>query len=155
MTQVAVHHDPVWREHADFIIRVEIDPEGTDVTTEQLWARRTGPNTFELCCIPFFVYDLALGDVVAVDSEFFITRVVQTSKRYAFRVHFGHDDSEIRTSVAERLEGFGALLEWSSRSLLAVDVIDRERAQVVADYLQSEMDQGHLIYETGRTEHVD
>jgi len=41
---------------------------------------------FEVCCIPFFVYDLALGDVVAAsprDSrKSVVDRVVAPSGRY-------------------------------------------------------------------------
>jgi hypothetical protein len=45
-------------------------PGGTKVTTEQLWARQVGDRHFELCCIPYFVYDLALGDVVEIDADY-------------------------------------------------------------------------------------
>lgn len=58
----AVHRDPVWRDGADFIIAARIDPGDTGVDTEQLWARRIDDGRHELCCIPFFAYDLALGE---------------------------------------------------------------------------------------------
>ena len=49
------------------------------VTTEQLWARRVDDEHHEICCIPFFVYDLALGDTVEVDADHLVTRVVEPS----------------------------------------------------------------------------
>jgi hypothetical protein len=49
------------------------------------------------------------------------------------------------------LESLGALLEWSSPSLLAVDARDRAHAQVVADFLQEREGLGHLMFETGKT----
>ena len=50
----------------------------------------------------------------------------------------------------ERLSDLGALAEWSSRSLVAVDARDEEHAQQVADFLQEREDLGHLVYETGK-----
>ena len=43
------------------IIAASIDPGSTGITTEQLWARRLDEERFEVCCIPFFAYDVALG----------------------------------------------------------------------------------------------
>ena len=31
---------------------------------EQLWGKEVGPQRCIVCCIPFFVYDVALGDEV-------------------------------------------------------------------------------------------
>lgn len=84
----AVHRDPVWRERSNFIIATEVDPADTNVTTEQLWARKVDDCHFELCCIPFFAYDLALGDVVEVDADYMVRRVSTASGRYVFRVYF-------------------------------------------------------------------
>lgn len=51
--------------------------------------------------------------------------------------------------VAE-LTGLGALAEWSSPSLVAVDARDGEHAQEVADVLQAREDRDELVYETGK-----
>ncbi|MCF6376451.1 DUF4265 domain-containing protein [Nocardioides KLBMP 9356] len=143
-----VHRHPAWRDRSNFIIAANIDPGSTGVTTEQLWARQDG-DRYEICCIPFFVYDLALGDVVEVDGDHVMTQVVEKSGRYVFRVHFGQTDQP-RDEVVERLQAMGAIPEWSSRSLVAVDARDESHAQEVADFLQEQEDGGHLIYETGR-----
>ena len=50
-----------------------------------------------------------------------------------------------------RVEGRGALIEWSSRDLLAVDAVDKEHAQQVADFLAEREKAGQLVYETGRS----
>lgn len=145
----AVHRDPVWRDRADVIIATRIDPGDTGVDTEQLWARRVDDGRHELCCIPFFAYDLALGDVGEVDGDHLVTRVVEASGRYVFRVHFGRPDQPTDEVVAE-LTGLGALVEWSSPSLVAVDARDGEHAQEVADVLQAREDRDGLVYETGK-----
>jgi hypothetical protein len=145
----AVHRSPVWRERSNFIITTMIDSADTDIASEQLWARKIDDWHFELCCIPFFAYDLALGDVVETDGDFLVRRVSTPSGRYVFRVHF---DGAVhpREEVTEQLESLGALLEWSSANLLAVDARNQTHAQVIADFLHEREGLGQLIYETGK-----
>jgi len=145
----AVHTDPVWRDRADFIIAASIDPGSTGITTEQLWARSLDDARFELCCIPFFAYDLALGDTVEVDADHLVSRVVEPSGRYVFRVHFGSPEQP-RDEVMDQLAGMDVLTEWSSDSLVALDARDHDHAQQVADVLQEREDRGHLVFETGK-----
>lgn len=144
----AQHTDPVWRERSDFVIAAEVS--GGDIATEQLFARQVGPDRFELCCIPFFLYDFALGDVVETDATYMVRRVIEPSGRFVFRVWFG-DTVHPRDEIAEQLAGLGALLEWSSVNLLAVDAEDREHAQKIADYLSEMEAAGKLMFETGRS----
>ncbi len=80
------HSEPVWRDRSNFIIGAPLAEEGR---TEQLWARQVGDRRFEICCIPFFVDDAALGDVVETDATFDLMRAVEPSGRYVFRVWFG------------------------------------------------------------------
>ena len=141
----ALHSDPVWRDRSNFIVGARLREAGR---TEQLWARQIGKHRFEVCCIPFFVYDLALGDVVETDEEYEIVRVAEPSGRFVFRVWFG-DSTYPQSEVVATLERLGALLEWSSVNLLAVDAADSGMAKAIADYLQEHDAQGHFVYETG------
>lgn len=147
----ARHSNPVWRDRADFIIGARIDPGDTNVDVEQLWARRLRPPRFEICCVPFFVYDLALGDIVDTTDNFDVTRVVEPSGRFVFRVYFGATPWP-REELARELIDRGALIEWSSLNLLAVDARDSAHASQIADLLQAQEGEGRLQYETGRTE---
>lgn len=148
----AIHSEPVWRDRSDFIIGAGI-AGGSDTMTEQLWARRVDEHRFEICCIPFFIYDVALGDIVATsptgDRRYMVTKVVEPSGRYVFRVWFG-ESFHPRDEIVDDLKALGSLIEWSSSNLLAVDAIDQEHAQLVADLLADREKAGHLIYETGR-----
>ncbi len=146
----ATHDRPVWRERSNFILATAIESGNTDVVTEQLWGRKIDDRHFELCCIPFFAYDLALGDVVETDENYLVRQVSKPSGRYVFRVWFGQSFHP-RDEVASALELHGALLEWSSPNLLAVDARDAAHAQQIADYLQEQEDAGRLMYETGKT----
>lgn len=156
-SQFLVHLDPVWRDRANFIINAPLEEEGY---YEQLWTRQVDPSHFELCCIPFFAYDLALGDVVETASrsgrEYVVTNVARPSGRYVFRVWFGGVTDPPREEVAGRLVAVGALLEWQSEktcNLLAVDAEHLPHAQQVASLLAEYQQSRHLAYETGRTSH--
>lgn len=144
-----VHRNPVWRERSNFILAARIEPDATGVSTEQLWGRQIDERHFELCCIPFFAYNLSLGDIVETDGEYLVSEVCHASGRYVLRVWFG-DSFHPREDVAAALEGLGALLEWSSLNLLAVDACDQEHAQQIADYLQECEELGWLLFEKGR-----
>src|SRR5688572_21233656 len=87
--KVAVHPNPIWRERGDSIVVVDLE----DGHTEDLWAKGLSENTFEICCIPFFAYDIAPGDVVEAthsnDGCHLFRRVVQDAGRHVFRIWFG------------------------------------------------------------------
>ena len=147
----ATHEHPVWRERADFVINARLPEVGR---FEQLWTKRVGENQFEVCCIPYFLYDVALGDTVETaprgGRQYVLSRVLNRSGRYVFRSYFERPQYRYRDTVVEALQALGAQHEWSSPSLLAVDV-DGADARKVADYFQEQEDAGRLVYETGRT----
>lgn len=147
----STHSEPAWRDKADFVINAKLPEEGR---FEQLWSRQVSENTFEVCCIPFFLYDVALGDVVqtreALGRRYVLDRVVQPSGHFVFRAYFGRS-AHPREEIVERLAELGAVVEWSSATLLAVDALDIDHAQQIADLLQARADLGQLIFETGRT----
>jgi len=151
-----VHESPAWRERANFIIVARIDPEPIDAQWrwEQLWAQQVTENRFIICCIPFFVYNLALGDEVETglqgENRYVVQRIVKPSGHYTFRVWFY--DSSVRGEVSHELTRMGCLVEWRSSysNLLAIDAASDSQAQEVADLLWHREQLGHLTYETGR-----
>jgi hypothetical protein len=147
-----LHHWPVWYDRANFIVNAPLPEEGY---FEQLWCRQVGEDRFELCCIPFFLYDMALGDVVQTHRsggrEYVVCGVVSRSGRWVFRVHFEPEMLQFRDGVVEALAGLGTLLEWSSTTMFAVDAEDAVHAQRVADYLFEQENAGRVIYETGKS----
>lgn len=149
--QFATHSEPIWRERADFIINAPLSEVGR---FEQLWVKRVGEDQFEVCCIPYFLYDVALGDTVETapqgGRQYVLGRVLNRSGRYVFRAYFERPQYRYRDATVEGVQALGAQIEWSSPSLLAVDV-DGPSAQKVADYLQEQEDAGRLMYETGKT----
>ncbi len=152
------HENPAWRERANFIIAARINAEEVHARWkwEQLWAGQISENHFEICCIPFYVHDLALGDVVETGLEgeerYVIQRVIKQSGHYTFRVWFINPDA--REAVSEEIARLGGLMEWrwSASNFLAIDASTDALAQAIADLLSEREQSGHLEYETGRRE---
>lgn len=143
---IKVHPNPIWRSRANFIVAVKLEHPGY---REQLWARSASATRFEICCIPLFAYDIALGDFVETDADYNILRVARPSGRYVFRAWFGQSDHP-QDDIVEALTRLGAQTERYSKELLAIDTADARHAQAVADFLSGHENQGRLIYETGR-----
>jgi Domain of unknown function (DUF4265) len=147
----STHPEPAWGDRANFVINAKLPEEGR---FEQLRARQISDDTFELCCIPFFLYDVALGDVVQTEPadgrKYVLARVVKPSGHYVFRAYFGRS-AHPREEILERLHELGAVTEWSSATLLAIDALDVDHAQQVADFLQARADLGQLMFETGKS----
>lgn len=147
---VAVHSSPIWRERADCVFAAYQEMKDGKNEWEQLWGREVAPQRFIVCCIPFFVYDVALGDEVEVDSDFVLKRVVRRSAQVTFRVWFGGQEAATRQAVVREIETMNPLMEWSSENLLGLSVSAGE-AQKVADWLAKFETAGKLQYETGRS----
>lgn len=143
------HAEPVWRHRADFIIGAKIKDKqySKDFDTEQLWTRRLDDGTCELCCVPFALYDLFLGDIVEVDDGLELTRVIRRSGHYGFRI--ATNTVQDQDAIAEQLHHIGCLTERFSSHLLAVDADDESSAQQVASLLSEAEKKGHIVqYET-------
>lgn len=148
----ALHENPVWRRKANFIIAADIAEDSDKREWEQLWARQISDFRFAVCCIPFFVYDLALGDEVETDENYVIKKVVKTSGHSTFRVWFGESSYvKIREEITNKMQQLGCEIEWSSENLLAISAATDELAQSVISFLSERQKLNHLIIETGRT----
>ena len=147
-----VHTSPAWRDRSDFIIHARLEAADAPKRFEQLFARRLGDAEFEIDCIPFFLYGLALGDVVetapSVDMTYVVAGVKRASGRSVFRVWFGTSPRS-RESVAEELRSLGALLEWSSVNLLAVDAADPDTEGRLLTFLTKRQTAEELLFESG------
>ena len=154
MHEFVLHREPVWRNRSNYIVCAQLAGDAQPLRFEELFAKRITEDLFEVCCIPFFLFDIALGDVVATapreDLDYVVTKVVESSGRYVFRVRFG-EASRPRGEIAEELRALGSLIEWFSRNLLALDAIDQEHAQRVVDFLDARAEAGQLTYDSGQS----
>jgi len=151
-TKTIKHPNPVWREKANFIIGAQCTNKADKTNAwEQLWSRKVSGNIFEICCIPFFLYDISLGDEVKTDQDFWISEVLKRLGHFTFRAWFGNsNDSSIRDGIIKRVNDLGCLFEWYSNNLLALDAPTEDLAKQLADYLYEQEQLGLLVYETGQ-----
>jgi hypothetical protein len=147
----AAHDAPVWRDRANFVFAAVIGQKDEKNEWEQLWGEKVGLNRFVLCCIPFFVKDLALGDEVETDDDFVFQRVIKESGQYTFRVWLGKLNKSIETELMNEINAFHPFIEFSSKRFLALSAPNFAKAQELADYLEARERGKFLKYDTGRS----
>lgn len=151
MAEYIMHEQPVWYKSPHFTLQYPI--HGRPDTYEQLICEEVGEQQFRLLCIPFFIYDLALGDTIEgdpfVEHSQLKWRTVERSGRKVFRVWFKEAPQEVIKGCLKDLKQLGALTERSSRNLYGIDAANDDIAQEVADYLLKGEQEGKWEYETG------
>lgn len=147
---IAVHSCPAWHDKANFFIHAYIEEDKGRNKWEQLWVKQVDDKRFMICCIPFFTYNLALGDLVSTDENLVVINVIQASGQFTFRVWFGDSPRpEIKDEVQQELKARNVAFEWSSVNMLAISGKDFKQADEVANYLYALQVNGELIYENG------
>jgi hypothetical protein len=123
---IATHPNPVCRAVPSFMLHVAVDDVGDGDTFEQLWTKRVGDDHFELCCIPFFVYDMALGDVVRAEAAtgYVIQSVVQRSGNGVVRVAVKRpeDVNAVHLRLHDLLGRLEYLCEWFAPGYVAISL---------------------------------
>lgn len=147
---IAVHRNPIWHEKSNFMIRAYLENNEGRNEWEQIWAKKIDEKKFLVCCIPFFAYNIALGDEVITDENYVIRNTIKNSEYFTHRIWFDASGGEdFKADVLLNLETMSTLMEWSSDNLLAVSPKGESQNQKILNYLDSCQDTGKLIYETG------
>jgi len=151
------HRFPTRRERTDFIFMARLVPLPDDdpFMLEQLWGRKTTPESspVEVCCVPFFVRDLSLGDTVSLRRDRqgvpLLHRVVGRSGRGTLRVWFVHPTLS-RETIMALVSARGGTVEQSSLNYYGVSVDDAAQQQAVEAVLTPLVRDGSLLYEVAR-----
>jgi len=147
------HPFPAWGDVADGIAYVPAESDGLPARFfEELPTRRLGEN-YQICAVPLFARNLALGDVVAAspddEGRLIVTGVVQNSGRFDYRVWFGNvpevERREMNRHVVERLTEIGCLIEHYSSNFIGVDAPDEVVAREVVGFLLEHRPSGIAI----------
>lgn len=156
---VAIHLEPAWYNQANFIAHAELSFQRVNRGTprgekyEQLWCKKTAENLYQICCIPFFVYDLALGDIVELYSEgqlqHCLKRIIRKSNHGTIRVWLANSPNEMRSSAIQYINMNKFLIEWSGANLLSIDVIKNQSYLNLLYFLRNYQKLGFLVYEVG------
>lgn len=113
-----------------------------DVGYENLWAEAIGENLYEIKSIPYFVYDISVGDVVRAKPNagqvLAFIEVVQQSSHKTIRVrpkNFTLDDEQGR-SLQGQLEILGGVIETLPPRLIAVDIPPEVPLEPIEEFLR-------------------
>jgi hypothetical protein len=120
---------------------------------EQLWVRKLSVEEFEICCIPFFTYGVALGDTILAGRqgslEWVLQRVLRKSGHRHVRVAVTNRASS--TELHEALHGVAASLpfahEWRGPGFLAIDIPPGDDSGRVTAAFQSHVLAGNIELE--------
>jgi hypothetical protein len=123
---------------------------------EGLLGQTVGPDRVAIVGIPIFVYNVNLGDEVAVtrtpESAAVATVVVRDAGNYTFRVWFEREPprpGEHWLALMHDLASCECWFDTWSEKLVAISA-SAAYAQEVADYLSKHERNNDLRYETGR-----
>jgi hypothetical protein len=124
--EITSHENPAWRDRANYILQADLTDHGMPGLFEQLWARDLGGGRFELCCLPFFTYRYALGDVAVLQhgSDRFpevLGPVVTGSGRGLLRIALS-GRTERREDLHAAVAASGRPHEWRGGGLVAIDI---------------------------------
>ncbi|MFJ5985798.1 DUF4265 domain-containing protein [Lentzea sp. NPDC092896] len=154
------HKSPVRHSEKNGTALVDLAPFGMPGFFEHLVLAQSGPNAFEVRCIPFCAYGFSLGDEVALNSEMFVERVVSRKGNRTLRamlVPSMEDDAAAETFRAEvdrRASALGLLYEWNGWGNVAIDVpagtSDSEIAAVI-EFIGGHVDRGLAFWEWSET----
>ena len=123
---IATHTNPVERPTLGFMPMAALEDVGEGENFEQLWTRRVADDLFQLCCIPFFAFGMALGDVVRAEasSGYVVKEVVRRSGNGVARVAVTRRDNEheVHAKVHDLLGRLEYLYEWYATGYVAVSL---------------------------------
>jgi len=147
---------PLAEQAADVVWFSVPTETGDEVTWEGLGSVVSADGSAVVCNVPAWVYDLGLGDTVSwiksAVGAYVATGILTDAGTYTFRVWLDADVPttadvwDVHTSASE----LGCWVDIVSTRLVAISA-SVEKAQAVANWLESAEASGRLQYETGRT----
>ncbi len=142
------HRQSAWAEKADrFLNLVVLDDEVDEDACEQVAARLIEADTYELCSIPFFARNYALGDHVHAPAGK-IENVVKPSGRYVYRIFFS--ENQVHQPILDELRNLGGcLFESLGNGLYAIDVANEDLAILLVTRMDELEESGVLVWESG------
>jgi hypothetical protein len=150
--QFIVHEDPAGRAATNYIARVDLAPFGLDGQIEQLWLMALNDGNYEVACIPFSAYGLALGDTVLLNDDDYVSEVVKTSWHRTLRLLFvpGLPRVALRQgseAIQAEVAMAGLRSEWNGDRFVAVDVPPSTEPTRLFAVMKAAVDAGHAFWE--------
>lgn len=145
---IYAHPHPVWHDRVNSALMLPMISPETEQCFEQLWtAYSKVENAYQVCCVPFYVYDITLGDWLDLDTtKGNHVRRIRTIGHTTLRIWF-YEVTQMQTMVHKLLD-LGCFCEQGTdNQLIGVSVPDEVSLATVSQVLQSEVERGTLSYE--------
>lgn len=152
------HDAPVRRSEQNYIAMVDLEPFGFAASMEQIWLTSLSESTFQVSCVPFRAYGIALNDGVELDPlGRQVTRVVQKSGHRVFRAFFppalsSDGLSAILDPLVAACHAGGLQFEWSGDRHIAIDLPPGGRIDGVWQIVEQLASNGQAVWEWGDVE---
>lgn len=155
--RIITHDAPVWRPAEVYLAIVDLSPFGFANMNEQVWLRRLDDTEFEVSCIPFRAYGIALGDKVELHDGRSVARVSQNSGRRVLRVYFTDPRPSMagldsRHDLIDEIRSSELLSEWSGDRHVAIDVCEGARMHGIYSSVSAEIEAGSAVWEWADSE---
>lgn len=143
---VAIHINPSWRKKANYIFRCILESNSDSLEYEQMWGQKIENGNIILCCIPFFVEGLALGDIVKVDENGIFVELLQESGNITIRAWTRRMEESAKRPFVEKMLSLVDDAEMYSDDLTAFSVLGEFSRPALDHLIDSEKALG-LVYE--------
>jgi hypothetical protein len=147
MDSMAWHFAPVWP--SDFFIRADLSGHGMTGCFEQLWVKKVGEMQFQICCVPFFTYGIALGDTVQTDDKFTFQRVILKAGHKTLRIAVANKSKQdhLHETLHAWVGHTGLPYEWYSPGFVGVDLPVNPAGKVNMSALEPLIEAGEISVE--------
>jgi Domain of unknown function (DUF4265) len=150
---LATHAIPARLDPDAVLVDVDLEAFGMPGRREQLSTSQVSPDRFEVCCIPFFTYGIALGDVVSArkgqETSWLMESVVSRSGHRTVRLAIESAaraqelHEQLHTLVAET----GLAHEWHGSGYVAIDIPPDKRPEEVLRLFAEHVKAGAVVPE--------
>jgi Domain of unknown function (DUF4265) len=125
---LATHATPARLDPDAVLVEVDLEAFGMPGRREQLSTSPIAPDRFEVGCIPFFTYGIALGDVVSArkgdDAAWVMEGVVTRSGHRTVRlaIESAARAQELHEHLHTLVAETGLAHEWHGSGYVAIDI---------------------------------
>lgn len=146
-TVYIVHDDPVRKSACDYIGMIDLGPFDLPGQQEQVWLKSLGNSQYEMCCIPFVAYGIALGDTVRLGDDGFVSGILRRSGRRVLRFLLAKESERDFSVVVDVLREERLQFEGRGGRQVAVDLPDSELPLQLTKVMGQYVDAGRAFWE--------
>jgi len=155
--KILTHTFPLLRKEANYLKILPAKGMPFGYSHEQIWLKKLKNSKYSVCCVPYLLYDLCIGDTIKFDNSNKGYELVASAGRYGFRAVFDIDKilgNEVLMKLKE--SSIKTNIEYETYlSLIAIDVKDIKSAREYSGFLRDLVKESIIVeYETIRMKDI-